>query len=206
MKTSKPARPAVFFDKDGTLVENVPHNVDCEKIRLMKGAGAAARKLHEAGYALVVVTNQSGVALGYFGIEDVFRVERRLTELLALEGAPLSGFYFCPHLPFEMATAQAPPCSCRKPWSGMLLQARRELNLDLARSWMVGDILDDVEAGHRAGCRAILFETGAETCWKSGALRVPDYSVTTLAAAARQILAVGDAMQAPDLTPLEMRS
>lgn len=206
MNRSVPARPAVFFDKDGTLIENVPYNVDCSKIRLVAGAGEAARLLHEAGYVLVVVTNQAGVALGYFGVEELVHVKRKLTQLLALEAAPLTGFYFCPHGHVDAAADGPPPCSCRKPQPGMLLEAERDLGLDLSRSWMIGDILDDVEAGHRAGCRAVLVDTGAEMCWRRGALRVPDYCVTTLPEAAQVILAAVDVPRAAGPVSLEMRS
>src|SRR5690606_38344052 len=90
---------AVFLDRDGTLLENVPYNVDPERMRLVPGAGAALRRLYALGYALIVVSNQPGVALGYFDVQALRRVERRLRELLAAEQVPLAGFYFCPHHP-----------------------------------------------------------------------------------------------------------
>lgn len=168
-------RRAIFLDKDGTLVENVPYNVDCEQIRLTQRAGEALRRWHRQGYALVVVTNQPGVALGYFDRQAVQRVAHHLQQLLRDEGVPLAGFYYCPHLPGGSVPEFAIDCGCRKPQPGLLTAAARELQLDLARSWLVGDILHDVEAGHRAGCRSLLIVNGGETEWDmSTALRQPD--------------------------------
>lgn len=192
MNPSPNLRPAIFFDKDGTLVENVPYNVDCARLRLAAGAGQAARLLHEAGYALVVVTNQSGVARGLFTIAELRRLEGHLRQSLADEGAPLAGFYFCPHTPDGVVASYTRACQCRKPLPGMLLQAARELQLDLARSWLIGDLLDDVEAAHRAGCRAVLVDSGGETLWQRGVWRVPEMTVTRLRDAAVRILATGN--------------
>ena len=104
-------KPAVFWDKDGTLLVDVPHNVDGDRIELMPQAAGAARRLHEAGYALVVVTNQSGVARGYFTADDLGLVARRVSETLAAARAPLSGFYYCPHLPEDELPAECPQCT-----------------------------------------------------------------------------------------------
>ena len=171
-------RPAVFLDKDGTLVENVPYNVDPARVRLAAGAGAALRRLRAAGYRLVVVTNQSGVARGYHSEDDVQRVADHLGMVLAALGAPLAGFYYCPHL----------ACAGRKPAPGMVRRAGAELDVDLARSWLVGDILDDVEAGARAGCRTVLVQNGGETEWRRGPFRHPTAVVPDLSAAAEFIL------------------
>jgi D-glycero-D-manno-heptose 1,7-bisphosphate phosphatase len=168
-------RPAIFLDKDGTLVENVPFNVDCEQIRLTQHVGEALRRWHQQGYALVVVTNQPGVALGYFDRHAVRQVAFRLQALLCDEGVPLAGFYYCPHLPNGRVPQFAIDCQCCKPQPGLLLAAAQDLELDLARSWLVGDILHDVEAGHRAGCRSILIVNGGETEWDmTTSLRQPE--------------------------------
>ena len=182
-------RPAVFLDKDGTLVEDVPYNVDSARIRLGRGAADGLHVLHAAGYRLVVVSNQSGVARGYFPESALAAVGRRLRELLAAAGVPLAGFYYCPHHPRGRVPEYAVACDCRKPAPGLFLRAARELGLNLRRSWMVGDILDDVEAGHAAGCRALLLDNGHETEWLSGPGRTPDAVAGDLAEAARIILA-----------------
>ena len=187
--------PAVFLDKDGTLIEDVPYNVDPDLIRLSRGAGAGAAQLAEAGYAIVVVSNQSGIARGLFRENDLPAVERRLRELLADWHVPLAGFFFCPHHPEGEVASYRLVCDCRKPRPGLLCQAADELGLDLARSWMVGDILDDVEAGHRAGCRTVLLDVGHETQWQWSEKRRPDFLAADMAWAARIILANARALE-----------
>jgi histidinol-phosphate phosphatase family protein len=182
------ATRAVFIDKDGTMVENVPYNIDPTQIRLTPGAGAALARLREAGFRLFVVSNQSGVARGLFPIEALDGLERRLRELLAADGAGIEAFAWCPHHPDGSVAPYAVACDCRKPAPGMILRLAREHGLDLARSWMIGDTLNDVEAAHRAGCRAILLDNGGETEWRRDAHRAPDATVPDLAAAAEIIL------------------
>jgi D,D-heptose 1,7-bisphosphate phosphatase len=194
------SRPAVFLDKDGTLIEDVPYNIDPERIRLSAGAEEGLRKLHQAGYALVVVSNQSGVARGLFAEDALAGVRQRLEELLAAFGVPLAGCYWCPHHPGGSVARYALACDCRKPAPGLILQAAREHGLDLARSWLIGDILNDMEAGHRAGCRTVLLDNGHETEWVLTPERTPDRRAADLAEAAEVIVAadkVGQAFQ-PD--------
>jgi len=180
--------PAIFLDKDGTLIADVPYNVDPAQIRLLPGALDGTRALHAAGYRLVVVTNQSGVARGYFPESALIAVEATLRNLLGAADVPLAGFYSCPHHPDGSVPAYARECDCRKPAPGMLLRAAREGDLDLAHSWMIGDILNDVEAGHRARCRAVLVNNGGETEWLPGPGRTPDLTAPDLLTAARLIL------------------
>jgi D-glycero-D-manno-heptose 1,7-bisphosphate phosphatase len=169
---------AVFVDKDGTLVEDVPYNVDPARVVLAPGAAAGLERLAGAGFRILVVSNQAGVALGRFAQADLAAVETRLQSLLERR---LSGFYWCTHHPQS-------GCGCRKPAPGLLLRAAREHDVDLPQSWMVGDILDDIEAGHRAGCRACLIDNGNETEWQLTAARVPDLVAGDLAQAATLIL------------------
>jgi histidinol-phosphate phosphatase family protein len=164
---------AVFIDKDGTLVENVPYNVDPERIALARDAAQAMKAVMAKGYRLIIISNQPGAALGYFEESELKKVEARLRDLLPV----LDGFYYCPHLPEA-------GCECRKPAPGMLERAAREHGVALEASWMVGDILDDVEAGRRAGCRTILLDNGNETQWRMGEGRSPDYIVRDLPEAA----------------------
>jgi D-glycero-D-manno-heptose 1,7-bisphosphate phosphatase len=170
-------RAAIFIDKDGTLVEDVPYNVDPKRIALSAGAAGAVAQFTAGGYAVIVVSNQPGAALGRFEESALRGVERRLRELLGC----LDGFYYCPHHPEA-------GCACRKPGPGMLLRAAKEHRVDLGRSWMIGDILDDVEAGRRAGCRTCLIDNGNETEWKMNEARRPDHVAADLPEAALLIL------------------
>jgi D-glycero-D-manno-heptose 1,7-bisphosphate phosphatase len=178
---------AVFLDKDGTLVENVPYNVNPDKIRLVPGAGEALCAMAGAGYRLFVVSNQSGVARGLFRESALAAVQARLKDLLSQHGLTLSGFYYCPHHPQGKVTDYATECTCRKPQPGLLLAAADQHGIDLAGSWLVGDILDDVEAGRRAGCRTILVDNGHETEWRMSEERRPHHTVADLPSAARII-------------------
>lgn len=182
-------RPAVFLDKDGTLIENVSYNVDRRKIRLMPGAGEALRILQEAGYRLVVVTNQSGVAKGYFTEDELLAAWEALRETLRGHGVALDAFYYCPHPADDELPPGALPCTCRKPLPGLLQRAAAELGLGLSRSWLIGDILDDVEAGRRAGCRTVL--VGPERYQLDGApaeQRQPHWTAAGIKEACRIIL------------------
>jgi len=179
---------AVFLDKDGTLVENVPYNVNPARIRLAAGASETLRSLWDAGYRLFVVSNQAGVARGFFAESELEAVRLHLHKALAEMGVKLDGFYYCPHDPDGAVEAYAVECDCRKPMPGLLLRAAREHDIDLKRSWLVGDILDDIEAAHRAGCRAILIDNGNETEWDlSTEERTPDHVAFDLVSAARFI-------------------
>lgn len=181
---------AIFLDKDGTLVEDIPYNVNPALIELTWQAGPALQILQQLGYRLIVVTNQSGVAKGLFTETALQPVQTRLSERLAQYGVTLSGFYYCPHSPDGAVARYAVACTCRKPMPGMLLRAAQEQGIDLAQSWMIGDILHDVEAGRRAGCRTVLIDNGNETEWQMSALRTPDVSAPNLYAAALQIARV----------------
>ncbi len=182
---SRNLQPAIFLDKDGTLVRNVPYSVDPSRVVLTEGAADGVRRLHAAGFSLVVVSNQSGVARGYFEEADLDAAWAKLRELL---GVPFS-VYYCPHHPEGDAPYNV-RCACRKPEPGMLLQAAKEHRLDLSQSWMVGDILNDVEAGRRAGCRTVLLDNGGETEWGLSRERLPHHIVSTFAEATEVILAL----------------
>ena len=181
----------VFIDKDGTLVENVPYNVDPALIRLAPGAERAIPRLAKAGFRLVVVSNQPGVALGRFPESALLGVKQRLAELLAPLGAELAGFYYCPHHPEGSVAEYAIHCACRKPAPGLIERATRELGASANGAWLVGDILDDVEAGSRAGCTTILLDNGNETEWVLTPERRPDYIVRDLDEAADFIVSAG---------------
>jgi histidinol-phosphate phosphatase family protein len=171
------------------LIEDVSYNVDPAQVRLAPGATEALRLLRDAGFRLIVVSNQSGVAHGLFPESALSGVGARLQELFAAGGVALDGFYWCPHHQGGSVAAYAVVCDCRKPLPGLLRRAAREHGIDLAGSWLVGDILNDVEAGRRAGCPTVLLDNGHETEWVMSDLRRPDYVAADLAGAARVILA-----------------
>lgn len=182
--------PVVFLDKDGTLIEDVPYNVDPDRIRLASGAVEGLRSLHRAGYQLIVISNQAGVARGYFPETALVAVEQQLRSLLSDFGVPLAGFYYCPHHPDGTVSEYAIACDCRKPQPGLILQAAQDWVIDLSHSWFIGDILHDIEAGRAAGCRTILLDNGNETEWELSRSRLPHHVVTNLAEAAQIITAM----------------
>lgn len=181
------SRRAIFIDKDGTLVENVPYNVDPQRVVLTVGALDGLAQLAALGYLLIVVSNQPGVAHGMFSETALDAVHDRLQQLLAAAGVSLAGFYFCPHHRDGRLPRYAIRCQCRKPAPGLLLAAANRHDIDLSASWLIGDILDDVEAGARAGCRTVLIDNGNETEWLHGPYREPHFMARDLADAARWI-------------------
>lgn len=148
-------RPAVFLDRDGTLIRERDHLSRPDQVELAPGAGEALRALREAGFALVVVTNQSGIARGLFDEEDYRAVTARLEALLAGQGARLDRVYHCPHHPDFTG-----PCGCRKPAPGMFERARDELGVALEASWVVGDRARDLLPARTFGGRGVLVRTG----------------------------------------------
>jgi D-glycero-D-manno-heptose 1,7-bisphosphate phosphatase len=180
-----PPRPAVFIDKDGTLVHDLPYNTDPARVRFTPHAIEALSLLARSGFALFVATNQHGLATGRIGQNEYEALRAYIEQRLHDEGGiALQGWYTCPH-----AIGITPPCACRKPASGLLQRAADEHGIDLERSWMVGDILDDVEAGRRAGCSTVLLDVGNETEWQLTPQREPHRYCPHLLAAAEFIVA-----------------
>ena len=153
---------ALFLDRDGTLVEPRHYPSRPEDLVLSPEIGPLLRMFQTSGWELVVVTNQSGIARGYFTEHDLECMHDKLREMLRVWGVELNAIVFCPHHVEGAVPHLAIPCSCRKPQPGMLLEVAAARDIDLARSWMVGDILDDVEAGNRAGCQTVLVDLGTE--------------------------------------------
>jgi len=143
--------PAIFLDRDGTLMEEANYCRHPDDVRVIPGVLEALRELKGAGFRLVIVTNQSGIGRGYYTVADYEAVQGRLLGLL--EEGLIDATYFCPEAPEALS-------SRRKPSPEMVLEAARALGLDLARSWFVGDKAIDVQCGHAAGTRAILVQTG----------------------------------------------
>ena len=182
------AKKAIFLDKDGTLINDIPFNVDLKLITFSSNILDGLKLLQEEGYIFIIITNQSGIGKGYFNHKDVDAVGARLELLLARAGIVLSGFYYCPHIHTVLSAVAGTECDCRKPKPGMLLTAAQVHNIDLSSSWMIGDILNDVEAGNRAGCKTILINNGNETKWEMTDKRTPDYIADSIDTAARYIL------------------
>lgn len=189
-------RAAVFLDRDGTLAHEVGYVNHPDRFQLYDYAGASVRILNDAGYAVFVVTNQSGLARGYFTEEVMVEVHRRLQDGISRAGARLDGIYVCPHLP-----GREPACTCRKPLPGLLRLAESEHGIDLSLSWMVGDMITDVETGHAAGARGILLRTGyglGQITYQRDRWRVtPDAIHDDLLTAARAIASGGAGGERP---------
>lgn len=157
------SKKAVFLDRDGTIIEEVNFLSDPDQVNLFTGTLEALRSLKDAGYLIIVVTNQSGVGRGFFSEDDVHAVHARIQELTK---DAVDAFYFCPHLPDD-------GCECRKPGDGMMRQAAMEFGIDLTNSWIIGDKSLDVRAGNFAGIKSILVRTGY------GSSHEPDASADT---------------------------
>jgi D-glycero-D-manno-heptose 1,7-bisphosphate phosphatase len=207
------ASRVVFLDKDGTLIEDLPYNVDPRRIRLAPGAAEALRMWGTDGWRVAIVTNQSGVARGYFPIDALDRVAENLEATLRGFGVGWAGFYACPHLP-EGVNEYAIDCDCRKPAAGLIRSAAHDLGIEPAGTWFIGDTWMDMAAGRAVGCRTIL--VGPE--WRqAGTYPVearPDHAVPDLLAAAHITLAETPAPRqtstppptaAPRLTPDAVR-
>lgn len=153
-------RRAVFLDRDGTLNVDTAYVSRPEDVRLIPNAAEGARVLTEAGYVLLIVSNQSGIARGKMTTAQADAVDAKVLDLLREHGVRIEASYRCPHLPEGEVREFAVECDCRKPKPGLIVRAARDLHLDLARSWSVGDGVRDVEAGLAAGTRAVLISDG----------------------------------------------
>ena len=189
-------RRAVFIDRDGTISEEVGYVNHVSRYRVMPFAAEAIRTLNERGWLAVLVTNQAGVARGYFKEEMIGQVHSLLSEELARGGARLDAVYYCPHHPSVGEPPYRLDCDCRKPRPGLLRRAAEELGIDLARSWMVGDRYSDTELARNAGTRAALVLTGygrgeyehQSHAWKHR----PDLVAANLLEAVREIISSED--------------
>jgi len=153
-------RGAIFLDRDGTLIDEVGYVNDLARVKYLPGAAGAVRRINESGYLTFLVTNQSGIARRIFDIALLDEIHAKIASHLAESGAKLDGIYYCPHLPDAPDPRFRIDCDCRKPHPGMLLNAAREHELDLARSWMIGDSSVDLEAARGASVRSVMVLTG----------------------------------------------
>jgi D-glycero-D-manno-heptose 1,7-bisphosphate phosphatase len=167
------SRAAVFVDRDGTIAEEVGYLNHVSRFRMFPFVAAALLRLNEAGYPVIVVSNQSGVARGYFPEELLQEVTQRMMQLLSETGAKVDAVYYCPHAPSEN-------CLCRKPKTGMLERAVQEHGIDLQRSFVVGDRYLDIELARNAGARGVFVRTGygeGELAWHATKWPVPPHFV-----------------------------
>lgn len=181
-------QPAIFLDRDGTLNREVDYLRRPEQLELLPGVGAALRDLHDAGYLLIVVTNQSGIARGLLSEATLAEIHAKLRDLLAAEGVALDHLAYCPHHPTVGMPGYRVSCPCRKPAPGMLLDAARRLDLDLGASWMIGDSVRDLEAGRAAGTGGVLVRTG-RGAQQEALLADDQHAAADLAEAASWIIA-----------------
>lgn len=184
---------AVFMDRDHTLIEDPGYLSDPSAVRLLPGVELALKSLAQAGYKLVVVTNQSGVARGLLTEETLERIHDELRRQLAERGARLDAIYYCPYHAEGTVEEYARESDLRKPQPGMILKAARELEIDPASSWMVGDSPRDVECGQRAGCRTVRLRVRGDAAEAEDEDVQADYTVRNLVDAARVILRDQDA-------------
>jgi len=186
---------AVFLDRDGTVNEEVGYLSELQQLKLLPGAGKAIKRLNDTGFKVVLVTNQSGVARGYFPESFVQETHKLLIRMLKDEGADLDGIYYCPHHPKAGSSEYTRECDCRKPATGLLDRAAQELSIDLSSSFVIGDKWSDVELGQRAGCKSILVRSGhtpdAPGNIKPERVQPPDFTAHDLAEAVDWILAGG---------------
>jgi D-glycero-D-manno-heptose 1,7-bisphosphate phosphatase len=181
-------RRAVFLDKDGTLIRDVPFNVDPARIEFLPGVAEGLALLGKAGFRFIVITNQPGVAHGQFEEKELKAVDKTLKDFFENAGVRLDAFYWCPHHPEGSVQKYTQTCDCRKPGTALILKACSDLGIDAKQSWFVGDILDDVEAGKKAGCRTAFVDSGNESEWKDGPFRRPDLKERDFFSAAKKIL------------------
>ena len=152
--------PAVFFDRDGTLNEDVGYLDRLERLHLYPYVTEAMRVVSRAGYRIVIVTSQAGIALGFMDEATVQHIHAHIVERMAKAGVRVDGVYYCPHHPNAKVAQYRVTCECAKPKPGLVLQAARELDLDLSRSFVVGDRWRDLLMGQAAGVRGLLVRTG----------------------------------------------
>ena len=189
---NRPLKPAVFLDRDGVINEETGYIDHLDRFVLLPGVGRAIRRLNEAGLSVAAASNQSGLARGCFPEELLEAVHDKMRRELAAAGAHLDGIYICPHHPEARVARYRADCDCRKPKPGLLLRAARDLHLDLARSWMVGDRWTDLRCGAAVGARTILVRSGygrdEERCIGPNESLQPDHIADDLAAAVAWIL------------------
>jgi D,D-heptose 1,7-bisphosphate phosphatase len=179
---------AVFLDKDGTLMPEIPNNSDLSRLDLNEGIVEGLQLLQSYGYLLVLVSNKSALAYGNSTPEQVDMEKNTINSMCSKVGIYLDGYYYCPHHPNGTVASYAAECDCHIPSPGLLLKAAGDMDIDLSSSWMIGDIFHDMEAGNRAGCKTVYVNNGTDKQWESHSGQIPQFQAKDLAEAARCIL------------------
>lgn len=204
------ANKAVFLDRDNTVTEDPGYLSSPDQVKLRPGVELALKSLSQAGYKLVVVTNQSGIARGLLTVEQLEAIHAELRRQLAEKGAHLDAVFYCPYHPEGTVVEYAKDSDLRKPEPGMLLKAAAQMDIDLSKSWMVGDSPRDMEAGQRAGCRTVRVRTPGETHHPAveGTLEdvQADLTVRNVVEAAREILRHDSQADAAAAEPAESQA
>jgi D,D-heptose 1,7-bisphosphate phosphatase len=180
---------AIFLNKDGAVLIDIPPNVDPLRMRFAAGAFAGLDRLGLLGLPLIVISNQPGVALGKFSVDKLAPMRSQLEKMFVLAGTVLGGFYYCPHHPKGVHPLYSTLCNCRKPSPGLLRLAAQRQGIDLTQSWLIGNVADDIEAGRRAGCRTILLDKGIKVEGTENEWRQPHRIEADLDGASRWICA-----------------
>ncbi|MFH1684115.1 MAG: D-glycero-beta-D-manno-heptose 1,7-bisphosphate 7-phosphatase [Candidatus Margulisiibacteriota bacterium] len=179
---------AVFLDRDGTIVEDVGYMNSPDQIKFIPGSIEAIKELNEAGYKVVIITNQAGIARGLITEDMLQTIDKTLHKWILNGGAHLDGMYYCPHHPEHGVYPYKQACECRKPHPGLIKKAHRDLKIDLAQSYMVGDKATDIEAGKRAGTKTVFVSTGRGQEEKEKLKEKPDHQAANLKQAVAWIL------------------
>ena len=179
---------AVFLDRDGTIVEDTGHLHERDKVRFLPGVDKAIRRLKKNGFKVIIVSNQAGVAKGYYTEDTVREINAYMLGLLAKQGAIIDAIYYCPHHAEGVVEQYRQACYCRKPNPGMLERAAADFNIDFSRSFVIGDHLTDIEAGRRVGCRTILLASEEAVNNQNEVTPRPDYIASNLYQAVQCLL------------------
>lgn len=179
---------AVFLDRDGTIIEDVGYPHERSQIRFLPGVSEAIKRLNENGFKVIIVTNQAGVARGYFSEEAVKELNKYIQESLAEQGAFIDMVYYCPHHIEGVIEEYRKACYCRKPNPGMIEKAVRDFDIDVESSFLIGDHLSDVEAGMRAGCGTILLARQEPPASGKGIVVMPDHIAPDLGEAVKWVV------------------
>lgn len=179
---------AVFLDRDGTIIEDVGYLNTHRNLQFIKGSIEAIKKLNAAGYKVVVITNQAGIARGLITEDMLQTIDKTLHKWILNGGAHLDGIYYCPHHPEHGVHPYKQECECRKPHPGLIKKAEKDLDIDLSQSWMIGDKYSDVLAGKRAGTKTIFVTSGRGQEEKKKLVEKPDHIAENLAAAVDWLL------------------